>query len=180
MLMTHYMASLTRRVSCSRTAARSALLYAALSSTLAAPALGQALRDGPGTEVFLAAPCSSEVRPLGFARQLRCPSADESVKLVNESLATALAHGPKDLAWNRATATEGSRTARWVGAGIGALVGSITTYVALESGGSTGLCDQDANQDAVESRYCVGLYTLGGLAGGGLGWLVAGLFAPNG
>ena len=64
---------------------------------------------------------------------------------------------------------------RAIGMAIGAVVGASVTYFVLNSGGSTSLCDQSANQDAAGTKACVGLYTLGGLAGAGLGFVTVGL-----
>lgn len=69
----------------------------------------------------------------------------------------------------------------WLGALIGGVIGSAVTYIVLNSGvESTQMCNQTANQDAVETRYCVGLYVVGGLAGAGLGWVVSKWIAGDG
>lgn len=65
--------------------------------------------------------------------------------------------------------SRGSRSHKLLSAGIGFVVGVSSTYHLFHSGGSTGKCNQSANQDAIESRYCLGIYGLGGLAGAGLG-----------
>ena len=58
------------------------------------------------------------------------------------------------------------------GAIIGALAGAVTTYLVSHQGGSTALCDRDANQDAMGERECVALTVAGGFAGAGLGaWI---------
>ena len=58
------------------------------------------------------------------------------------------------------------------GAVIGALAGALTTYLVSHQGGSTALCDRDANQDAMGERECVALTVAGGFAGAGLGaWI---------
>ena len=73
-------------------------------------------------------------------------------------------------------ATSGTRSYRRVGAGIGFVTGAGGTYLVLRSGGSTGMCNHSANQDAIGKPECVGLAALGGLAGAGLGALVGGRF----
>jgi hypothetical protein len=65
--------------------------------------------------------------------------------------------------------SRGSRSYKLLGAGIGFAVGVGSTYHLFHSGGSTGKCNQSANQDAIDLPYCLGIYGLGGLAGGGLG-----------
>ncbi len=64
---------------------------------------------------------------------------------------------------------------RRIGMAIGAVVGASATYFMLNSGGSTSLCDQSANQDAASTGACVGLYAIGGIAGAGLGFVTVGL-----
>lgn len=66
------------------------------------------------------------------------------------------------------------------GAIIGGLLVAAAVYVALNSGvDSTQRCNQAANQDALETKYCVGLYLVGGVAGAGIGWKVGGWFADE-
>jgi hypothetical protein len=65
--------------------------------------------------------------------------------------------------------SRGSRSHKLLGAGIGFVVGVGGAYQLFHSGGSTGMCNQSANQDAIDSRHCLGIYGLGGLAGAGLG-----------
>lgn len=65
------------------------------------------------------------------------------------------------------------RRSHWLlGAGIGFVVGAGATYAVLSSGGSTALCNQSANQDAIGTGECLALAAGGGLAGAGLGALV--------
>jgi hypothetical protein len=66
------------------------------------------------------------------------------------------------------------RTRRWEGAAIGFVAGAVATYFLLHSGGSTSLCDRDANQDAIRARECAGLTALGGVAGGAAGYVIGG------
>ena len=69
-----------------------------------------------------------------------------------------------------AQADEGSYA--WTGAAVGALVGAGATWVVLHQGGSTSLCDRDANQDAMNAGECAALTAGGALLGAGLGWLL--------
>ncbi|MDH4348275.1 MAG: hypothetical protein OEW17_05680, partial [Gemmatimonadota bacterium] len=71
------------------------------------------------------------------------------------------------------------RRSHWLaGAVIGLAAGASATYIALSGSGSTALCDQSANQDAIGSGECLGLVALGGVAGAGLGALV-GMFIKS-
>jgi len=75
--------------------------------------------------------------------------------------------------------SQGRASRRRIAAGIGAVVGASATYFALNSGGSTSLCDKSANQDATSTGTCVGLYVLGGLAGAGVGLVTIGLVTSD-
>lgn len=59
-----------------------------------------------------------------------------------------------------------------VGAGVGFVVGAGVTYLLLHSGGSTSLCDRNANQDAIRPAECIGLTIAGGAVGAGIGALI--------
>lgn len=72
--------------------------------------------------------------------------------------------------------SRGSRSHWLLGAGIGFVVGAGSTFLVLHQGGSTAMCDQSANQDAIGSTECLGLVGLGGLAGAGLGALIGSRF----
>jgi hypothetical protein len=69
----------------------------------------------------------------------------------------------------RLEVSRGSRPHTLLGAGIGFVAGVGSTYHLFHSGGSTGKCNQSANQDAIDSAHCLGISGLGGLAGAGLG-----------
>lgn len=64
---------------------------------------------------------------------------------------------------------EGSRSHPRLGAAVGFVLGAGATYLVLNSGGSTALCDESANQDAMGSGACLGAYVLGGVIGAGVG-----------
>jgi hypothetical protein len=70
--------------------------------------------------------------------------------------------------------SQGRKSHTLLGAGIGFLVGGGVAVALLYTGGSTSLCDQSANQDAMNSGECIGLTALGGLAGAGLGAIIGG------
>jgi hypothetical protein len=76
---------------------------------------------------------------------------------------------------SRVEVSRGRRSYWLAGAAAGFVTGAGVTYAVLNSGGSTSLCNQSANQDAIASGECIGLTALGGLAGAGLGALVGAL-----
>ena len=66
----------------------------------------------------------------------------------------------------------GHRTRALEGAVVGFAVGAAATIILTRSGGSTSWCDRSHNQDAMNSRECLGLAVAGGLAGAGVGALI--------
>lgn len=62
------------------------------------------------------------------------------------------------------------------GAIVGAVVGGVATYAILHSGGSTAPCNRSENQDAIGSGECLGITAAGAVVGGGVGYLIGGLF----
>ena len=70
--------------------------------------------------------------------------------------------------------SRGRKSHTLLGAGIGFLVGGGVAVALLYTGGSTSLCDQSANQDAMNPGECIGLTALGGVAGAGLGAIIGG------
>jgi hypothetical protein len=70
--------------------------------------------------------------------------------------------------------SQGQRSHGLLGAGVGFVVGSGIAYLIVHSGGSTSVCDQDANQDAIGTWECVGVVALGGAVGAGLGYIIGG------
>lgn len=70
----------------------------------------------------------------------------------------------------------GWRSHALTGAGIGFVVGAGATFAVLYGGGSTGLCNQSANQDAMTRRECLAVYAVGGMAGAGMGAVIGAQF----
>jgi len=68
--------------------------------------------------------------------------------------------------------SRGFRSRTRQGAVIGFVVGAGSTFLLFHTSGSTDPCDASANQDAIGSAGCLGIYALGGLAGAGLGALI--------
>jgi hypothetical protein len=65
-------------------------------------------------------------------------------------------------------------THRWTGALVGFVVGAGATYWILRQGGSTAMCDQKRNQDAIEPRECAAAAAAGGAAGAAIGFVIGG------
>lgn len=125
----------------------------------------------PGTRVRLSVPCD----PNGAT----CVVAGTFVKAGEDSI--RIASGQSTIGYglsavHRVEASDGYRTHRALGAGIGFVVGAGITYFVTSTGGSTSPCDRSANQDALSSTECLGLAAVGGVAGAGLGFLIGGLF----
>lgn len=92
-----------------------------------------------------------------------------------DTIALAVAGSTTSYSLNalRRLEVSGGRRSHWLaGAGVGFLVGAGAAFAVLYSGGSTSLCNQSANQDAMSSGECIGLTALGGLAGAGLGAVI--------
>jgi hypothetical protein len=135
----------------------------------------------PGTPVRLTVPCDRPTRPAddqGSRCRVRgewLGSRADTVSLTVAGSTTAF-----DLdAVSRLEVSRGRRSHWLVGAGVGFVAGAGATYLVLNSGGSTALCDRSANQDAISSGECLGLTAAGGLAGAGLGALVGMLFRSD-
>jgi hypothetical protein len=68
------------------------------------------------------------------------------------------------------------RTRALEGAVVGFAVGAAATIAITRSGGSTAPCNPSANQDALNSRECLGLAVAGGAVGAVVGALVGSRF----
>jgi len=127
----------------------------------------------PGSRVRVTFPCRltpSTARDCKVAGRLARWDPDSlTVSTADHTTPFAL----RDL--SRLEVSQGQKSYRFLGAGLGAVIGAGTTFLILNSGGSTAPCDRSANQDAMSSSECLGLYALGGLAGAGLGFLVGGM-----
>jgi|GEM_PF-6560298 len=80
---------------------------------------------------------------------------------------------------DRLTRSPGRRSYALPGAAIGFAVGAGATFAVLYSGGSTGLCNQAENQDAMGLRECLAAYALGGAVGAGVGALIGARFGRS-
>lgn len=159
-----------------------ALAVVTLWGVSAPPALGQTARFEPGTRLRVTIPCSVQVPAQPSTTEPTCPVEGRLLRLGSDSLTMASAQATHTYAFSdlvRAEIGNGLRSRRSLGAGVGGVFGAVATYVALNSGGSTAFCDQSANQDSIDTGWCLGLYVLGGLAGAGLGSLVGGLMTSE-
>jgi len=132
----------------------------------------------PGTLIRLTFPCEL----LAISRTGSCREVGKLARWEPDSLTVAWAESTttfRKLDLSRFEIREGKRSHRALGAGIGFVVGAGITYLVLHSGGSTGPCNQDDNQDAMSSEECWGLTALGGAAGAGLGFVVGGIFQSD-
>jgi hypothetical protein len=134
--------------------------------------LFMAVSFGPAAPVAQAQPVPPQSLVVRSQHDLHASAADE--------LRASATHDPFAGAAD-ADLTELRRrtSSRLIGAGIGFVAGAGITWVVLHSGGSTSRCDRSANQDALNSRECIGLTVLGGLAGAGIGAIVGGMIGPS-
>ncbi len=103
------------------------------------------------------------------------------VPAVQAQLPAAAAPHWKASTDNAGTSVQQGRSHWFTGALIGLVVGAGVTYLALQSGGSMSLCNESANQDALNGGECAGLTAAGGLGGAGIGALIGAQFhsAPD-
>ena len=148
----------------------------ALCGFCAAPAYAQSLWGDPGSRLSVVAFGSVAARNSLPAVQTRPLPAGMLSTFAIESTTVPSVEDRRNY-WTSGALPPGMDDvprSRWLGAATGGVAGSALTYVVLNSGvDSTQICNQSANQDSVETRYCVGLYIVGGLAGAGVGWLVS-------
>ena len=157
--------------------APSAFFFALLSGVLTSPAFGQETDFAVGSRLRITATCDSGRSPPAEADPV-CSSTGNLISLEQDSLTVEASNATFTYAISdlvRAEVGDGIRSYKWVGAGIGGVAGATATYLVLNSGGSTSLCNQSENQDATSMGVCIGLTVLGGLAGAGLGSIVGGL-----
>jgi len=138
----------------------------------------QARSPQPGTRLRLTFPCELNGQPSAGEKRTGCRSEGRFVRLQADTITLAVAESTASYGVNAVSRVEVSRGHRshWLsGAGAGFLVGAGVAFVLLITGGSTSLCDQSANQDAIGSGECLGLAALEGVAGAGLGAIIGGL-----
>ena len=146
-----------------------AVFYGLLGSPTVASA--QAVPAELGTRVRLTIPCELAKEPVPKRRN-GCVFVGKLAGWGAEAIDLEADGRRSSYKWQTVTQLElsrGSRSHQYLGAGIGFVVGAGSAYHLFRSGGSTGRCNQSANQDAIELRYCLGIYGLGGLAVAGLG-----------
>lgn len=141
---------------------------------VAPAAVAQATSAERGARIRLTVSCAQDAGSAS-ARQRACQSTGTLAQWTADSLVLdasgrRVAYGVEVV--RRIEIGRGLRTYTLPGAGIGFAAGSVGAFYALYSGGSTGRCNQRANQDAIDKEYCVGIYALGGLVGAGLGAII--------
>ena len=154
------------------------LALVVLSGIAVSPALGQTPGLELGTRLRITIPCDAQIPTRPLATHPTCLAEGQLLRLEGDSLSIAFASETQTYAIShvdRAEVSRGRHSKRWLGAGVGGVIGTVATYVVLNTGGSTASCDQSANQDSIDPGPCLGLYVLGGLAGAGLGFVVGGL-----
>ena len=140
--------------------------------------LGQSSVLPPGSRVRVTLPCSAI--PAAESRPVRADCATEGslLRLTDDSVMMDGGEATLSVARNqvsRLEVSQGQRSHWKAGAGIGSLAGAGFTYLLVDAGGSTSLCDRSANQDALSSTECLGLTVLGGVTGAGLGAVIGNL-----
>ena len=152
------------------------LFLAFLSAVLCWPMPALAADDLPplpGTRVRVTVPCSL----ITASRAGDCTLSGSLARWASDSLAVSTTDHTTPFALqdlDRLEVSQGRKSYKFLGAGVGAVIGAGVTYLILNSGGSTAPCNRSENQDAMNSSECLGLYGLGGLAGAGLGFLIGG------
>lgn len=150
---------------------RIAALAALLITAVAGPATAQEPGPQPGTRLRLTLPCDQLAQPSG-ARRASCRT--EGILVHTRGDTILITEAGDSARYRLATVAKleqlrGRRAHRLAGALMGLVVGAGVTYAVLSSGGSTAVCDQSANQDALEGTECAALVAAGGLGGAVLG-----------
>lgn len=131
----------------------------------------------PGVRIRLTVPCDLVSPPASEQRRIGCAFTGELAGLQTDTIdltVDGIRHSYNFKAVQRLEVSRGDRSHWLLGAGIGLAIGAGSTYLVLHHGGSTSLCNQSANQDALRSSECRGLVGVGGLVGAGLGALIGG------
>jgi hypothetical protein len=131
----------------------------------------------PGDRVRLNGPCESTGDNATVDPGTKCRVVGLFLRVAADTVTVSIDGQPKSFAVgsiDRFEVSQGYRSHRTVGGVIGFVAGAGIAYLILNSGGSTSLCDQDANQDAIGSGECLGLVAAGGAIGGGLGIIIGG------
>ena len=104
-----------------------------------------------------------------------CSVDGEVLRLRGDIAGLSVGDAATDLGFASASRMEmsgGFRSHRLVGAAVGFALGAGGAFWVTHRGGSTALCDQARNQDAMNDQECLGLVLLGGVVGAGLGTLI--------
>ena len=131
---------------------------------------------GPGDRVRLNAPCGS-AGEYAATNSSRCRVEGAFLGVGKDSVTLTVSGQSQSFGINsmdRFEVSQGERSHKLLGGVIGFVAGAGMAYWIVNSGGSTSLCDRDANQDAIGSGECVGAVFLGGAVGWGLGYIIGG------
>ncbi|GMV06365.1 MAG: hypothetical protein AMXMBFR53_26410 [Gemmatimonadota bacterium] len=138
----------------------------------AADLRGQAPWLASSTVVESSALCHPTLTEAEWSPTATCPMAGHLLEGPPNTVLPPAAAGRENHGRQRTSGVAGeggSGSHRLLGASVGFVLGAGTTYLVLNSGGSTSRCDRSANQDAMGSGACLGAYILGGLIGAGVG-----------
>lgn len=131
----------------------------------------------PGDRVRLNAPCGSASEYAWSDSTRRCRVEGSFLRADRDSVTLNVSGQPQSFGINgidRFQVSQGERSHKLLGGVIGFVAGAGIAYLIVHSGGSTSLCDRDANQDAIGSGECVGVVFLGGALGWGIGYIIGG------
>ena len=150
-------------------------LFLVLSFT-AGPLAAQQLPQ-PGDRVRLDAACDSGSPNMPTGHAANCQITGTFLGASPDSVTLTVSGGPQSFSIrsvDRFEVSQGQQSHKLLGGLIGLVAGAGITYLIVNNGGSTSLCDQDANQDAMGTGECVGLVALGAAVGAGIGAFVGG------
>jgi len=136
----------------------------------------------PGDRVRVTVACPDRGRATTPGREGRCRTEGVLADATADSLelsADGTSHRYGLDAVRALEVRDGTRSHWLIGAGGGLVAGTLGMVAVLNSGGSTASCDRSANQDALSSGECLGLYALGGAGGAGIGALVGSLIRTD-
>lgn len=130
----------------------------------------------PGQRVRITHECRTRTPVTRQVTTLCRRQAGRLVEVREDSITLAVGNGAARYRMGDLVRLELSRgrRSRWLAGGLaGSAIGGVAAFAVLNGGGSTSLCNQSQNQDAVGFGECVGIAALFGLVPGfGLGALV--------
>lgn len=140
-----------------------------------APFLSAQQIPHPGDRIRLNAPCGTAGEYASTDSTAKCRVEGSFLRIGMDSVTLTVSGQPQSFgvqSIDRFEISQGERSHKLLGGVIGFVTGAGIAYLIVNSGGSTSLCDQDANQDAIGSTECVGVVFLGGALGWGIGYII--------